>query len=106
MAMGLPIVATNWSGPTAFLTPHNGFPLPYTHLAPVPDGAFKGHLMAEPDGRALAALLGAIAADPAGAYARGARARADMLQRFSLDAVAALVAGHAERIAAAQRADL
>ena len=100
MAMGLPVVATNWSGPTAFLTPENGYPLPFTHLAPVPDGAFKGHLMAEPDARALAALLSEIVADPAAARARGARARADMLQRYSLAAMAALVESHVRRIAA------
>jgi glycosyltransferase involved in cell wall biosynthesis len=104
MAMGVPVIATNWSGPTAFLTPENGFPLPFTHLAPVPEGPFKGHLMAEPDGRALAALLRAVAEDPAAARARGARARADMLAKFSLDAVAALVEGHVRRIAAAEQA--
>jgi hypothetical protein len=94
------VVATNWSGPTAFLTPENGYPLPFTHLAPVPDGAFKGHLMAEPDARALAALLSEIVADPAAARARGARARADMLQRYSLAAMTALVESHVRRIAA------
>lgn len=29
MACGLPVIATNWSGPTAYLTDKNGFPLKY-----------------------------------------------------------------------------
>jgi hypothetical protein len=60
--------------------------------------------MAEPDGRALAAILAAIAEDPAAARLRGQRARRDMLEKFSLDAVAAVVEGHVRRIAAQREA--
>lgn len=35
MAMGLPVIATNWSGPTEFLTDETGWPLRYS-LAPLP----------------------------------------------------------------------
>lgn len=27
MACGVPLIATNWSGPTEYLTPDNGYPL-------------------------------------------------------------------------------
>lgn len=27
MAMSVPVIATNWSGPTAYLTEENGYPL-------------------------------------------------------------------------------
>lgn len=29
MSCGVPVIATNWSGPTAYLTEENGFPLRY-----------------------------------------------------------------------------
>jgi glycosyltransferase involved in cell wall biosynthesis len=29
MAMGLPVIATNWSGPTEYMTEHNSYPLRY-----------------------------------------------------------------------------
>lgn len=98
MAMGLPVIATNWSGPTAFLTQENGYLLPYTHLEPVPDGAFKGHLMAEPDARALASILRQVADEPVVAKGKGAKARSAMLSKFSLDVVASLVTEHVDRI--------
>ena len=98
MAMGIPVIATNWSGPTAFMTEENGYLLPYTHLEPIPDGAFKGHLMAEPDARALAALLRRVADEPLVAKEKGARARADMLSKYSLDVVASHVSAHVDRI--------
>ena len=42
--MGLPVIATNWSGPTAFLTEENGYPLGYT-LVELPDEMrLSGHL--------------------------------------------------------------
>lgn len=37
MSMGLPAIATNWSGPADFLDGAVGYPLPYS-LAPVPQG--------------------------------------------------------------------
>lgn len=27
LSMGVPVIATNWSGPTAYLTEENGYPL-------------------------------------------------------------------------------
>lgn len=42
MAMSLPVVATNWSGPTAFLDSSVGYPLRVEGLAEVEEGAFKG----------------------------------------------------------------
>ena len=101
MSMGLPVLATNWSGPTAFLDESNGFPVPYTHLRPVPDGPFAGHLMAEPDERALRAAMRAVMEDPAEAARRGARAREDMKARFSPGALAEAVRAHVARIEAA-----
>jgi len=50
MSMALPVIATNWSGPTAFLTPANGYPLAIDGLVTVADGPFrKHHKWANPD---------------------------------------------------------
>ena len=47
MAMGLPGVATNWSGPTAFLSNDTGYPLEYS-VAPVSESLnLPGHVWAE-----------------------------------------------------------
>ncbi|KAA0178208.1 hypothetical protein FNF27_00062 [Cafeteria roenbergensis] len=83
MAMALPVLATNWSGPTAFLNERNGIPLPFTHLRPIPEGAFAGHLMAEPDERALRDAMRWVSDHPQEAAELGAQARRDMVERFS-----------------------
>jgi glycosyltransferase involved in cell wall biosynthesis len=103
MAMGLPVVATNWSGPTAYLDSINGYPVPFTHLRPIPEGAFAGHLMAEPSERALAEAMRAIVREPHVAQARGRQARKDMVQRFSPKEFAKQIHGHIVRIASKLR---
>mmetsp|Transcript_2560 Transcript_2560/g.9034 ORF Transcript_2560/g.9034 Transcript_2560/m.9034 type:complete len:113 (+) Transcript_2560:678-1016(+) len=98
MASGTPVIATNWSGPTAFLTPENGYPLPVHRLTPVQEGAFKGHLWADPDSADLAELLRLARSDVAGRLRRGERARIDMVSKFSPDKLAADVVAELERI--------
>ncbi len=58
MAMGLPTIATNWSGPTDFMTPTNSYPLPITGLVPVSGRDFEaGQKWAAPDGVELQRLM-------------------------------------------------
>lgn len=97
MAAGLPVIATNWSGPTAFLNEAVGYPLAYTHLAPIPDGPFAGHLQAEPDTAHLRELLRRLVSDPAEGRARGARARASMVASFQPVHVAVAVRRELEK---------
>ncbi len=89
MAMGKPLLATFWSGSTEFMTPANSFPLAHgAELQPIPSGAFAGHLQAEPSGPALVQLLRQVAGDGGAEGARrGAQARADMLAKYSHEAV-------------------
>lgn len=89
MAMGKPLLATFWSGSTEFMTPANSFPLAHgEELLPIPSGAFAGHLQAEPSGPALAQLMRQVAGDGGVEGARrGAQARADMLEKYSHEAV-------------------
>jgi glycosyltransferase involved in cell wall biosynthesis len=85
MAMGVPPIATNFSGPSAFLTPTNSHPLPVARALP---GGF-----AEPSiGSIRKAMRAAYEerGDGRGAQ-RGAAARADMVRRFSHAAVGQLL---------------
>ena len=85
MAMGLPAIATNWSGITAFLSPQTGYPLPYK-LVKAPTAA--SHFWAEPDVLALRAVLRHVATHREEAAAVGAAARAHVLAHYSQPAVA------------------
>ena len=85
MAMGLPAIATNWSGITAFLSPQTGYPLPYK-LVKAPTDA--SHFWAEPDVLALRAVLRHVATHREEAAAVGAAARAHVLAHYSQPAVA------------------
>lgn len=93
MAMGVPVIATNWSGPTAFLTEENGWPLAIDGLVPVSVGPFrKHHRWAEPSVSHLRMLLRHAAENPSEAAVKGARAREDVVRRFSLMKVGGIVA--------------
>jgi glycosyltransferase involved in cell wall biosynthesis len=82
MACGLPVVATNWSAPTTFLTGENSYPLPVRALVPADEHSryTRGARWAEPDQDALTDMLRAVAADPAGRKQRGERAARDARQ--------------------------
>ncbi len=94
LACGLPVVTPLFGGPTDFCTPSNCLPVDFT-LTPVTAGLdarslrlTNGPMWAEPSAASLAQRLREIADDPAGARALGARARADVLDRFTWDAAA------------------
>ena len=101
MAMGLPVLATNWSGPTAFLSERNGYPLRFDGLVELPaDHAFAGHKWAQPSVAHLQERLRAVVDAPEDARARGRRAREDMVAHFAPDVLAHDVLGHLRRIEA------
>ena len=94
MAMGLPAIATNFSGPTAFLTSANSHPLPVASALP---GGF-----AETSIRALRQAMRAAYEErgtPAGT-ARSHAARADMVQHFSREVVGRLLLARLQAIGA------
>ncbi|XP_062198442.1 uncharacterized protein LOC133901180 [Phragmites australis] len=92
MAMELPVIVTNWSGPTEYLTEDNGYPLDVDRLTEVTEGPFKGHLCAEPSVDRLRALMRHVIGDREEARSKGRKAREDMIQRFSPDVVVRIVA--------------
>ena len=104
MASGTPIVATNWSGPTAYLDDSVGFPLAWTGLEPVGEGPFASHEWAAPDAAHLAAIFAEAVADPARLKALGAAARRRMVERYAPAVLAAEVQSHLKRIRGAVEA--
>jgi hypothetical protein len=66
------VIATDWSGPTAFLDEEVGYPLRIDGLAEITSpGAFQGHKWAEPSLQHLQDLLRQLVQDPAEAQRRG-----------------------------------
>lgn len=98
MAMSLPVIATNWSGPTEYLTDENSYPLPVDRMTEVKEGPFKGHLWAEPSVDKLQLLMRHAMSNPEEAEARGRQARNDMSRRFSPEIVARIVLDHLQEV--------
>ncbi|KAK9156843.1 hypothetical protein Scep_003417 [Stephania cephalantha] len=98
MAMSLPVIATNWSGPTEYLTMENSYPLPVDEMSEVMEGPFKGHRWAEPSADELRVLMRRVMSNPEEGREKGRKAREDMIRRFSPDVVAAIVHDHITKI--------
>jgi glycosyltransferase involved in cell wall biosynthesis len=94
MAMGLPTIASRWSGNLEFMNDGNSF-LVDGEVVPVPDDAdvindlYRGHNWFEPDVDALAETMRHVAGDPAAARATAAGARAGLIAQLGPDATAA-----------------
>jgi glycosyltransferase involved in cell wall biosynthesis/2-polyprenyl-3-methyl-5-hydroxy-6-metoxy-1,4-benzoquinol methylase len=104
MAMGLPVIATGWSGQTAFMNAENSLVLDYT-LVDVPEVAWKetptyrGHRWAQPSVTHLRELMRRVFEDRAEGRTLGQRARADLETHFTYPAVARIIAAELERLA-------
>jgi len=88
LALGLPVIATDWSGTADYLTTETGFPVEYT-LIPVPPGAYpfaEGQHWAEPDIAHAACLMRQVADDPVTARAVAARGQARIRRDYSPEA--------------------
>eukprot|EP00897_Mesotaenium_endlicherianum_P000473 jgi/Mesen1/10426/ME000082S09931 len=82
MAMALPVIATNWSGMTEYLTSENAYPIPVERLSRVVAGPFEGHQWAEPSVEAVRVLLRQVFTCREEARSRGQRARRDMVRKY------------------------
>ena len=98
MAMSLPVIATNWSGPTEYLTEENGYPLVVEEMSEVKEGPFEGHQWAEPSVDKLRVLMRRVVSEPDDAKVKGRRGREDMVKQFAPEVVAKVVADQIERI--------
>lgn len=98
MAMSLPVIATNWSGPTEYLTKVNSYPLSVDTMSEVTNGPFKGHLWAEPSVHNLMFLMRHVMSNPEEAKSKGEKARQDMMDKFSPKIVANIVSNQIQQI--------
>ncbi|HEX6097009.1 MAG TPA: glycosyltransferase [Thermoanaerobaculia bacterium] len=95
MACGLPAIATNWGGHTAFLDPADTYPLRVRELVPASSGCpyYTGFRWADPDAEHLASLLRHVFSHQEEARERGlraaARVRTTLTWRHSAHAIAA-----------------
>src|SRR4051794_26294141 len=109
MAVGLPTIASNWSGNLEFMRPETSW-LVDGELVPVPDDHdtfaddVKGHRWFAPDLDALAGALADVASDPEAARRRAAPAREDLIARFGPDAMGARLGEALDAVAAREDA--
>ena len=94
MALGIPVISTNWSGATAFLNADNGFPVDYKL---VPSTQQHGRC-AQPSTAHARKLMRYVFTHPEAVRRKGARAR-EAVRRFDRAAVGAIMAGQLDRIA-------
>ncbi|KAH9600407.1 Glycosyl transferase [Trypanosoma melophagium] len=95
MAMELPVLTTNWAGATAFATRKNSFLIPIDGLEELPKGSvygnIKGRKWAIPSINATAQLMKYVVQNREHARTVGKRARQDVVNMFSEEAVADLI---------------
>jgi len=91
MAMGLPVLATNWSGNTEFMNELNSFLIEVTELITIKKGPFKGHKWAQPSVNHLRKLMRFVFSNPKEAKRKGHTARKDMVLKYNPKIVADMV---------------
>ncbi len=89
LAAGKPVVSTDFSSTTDFVSEETGYPVAYRLVALEPDSYidWKGQVWAEPDLEDAARALREIVDDPDRARLKGAQGRRLMIERYSPDAV-------------------
>jgi glycosyltransferase involved in cell wall biosynthesis len=89
MALGVPVIATDYGGTVDFVTEEVGFPLRYRLVEVDRDyGPYaKGAIWSDPSREHLRELLRGVVANPREAAARGQRGRARMRDAYSTAAV-------------------
>jgi glycosyltransferase involved in cell wall biosynthesis len=93
MSLGKPVIATNFSGNTDYMTSENSYPVDY-ELRPVSRAlreAYKTWLWADPDLDQAAALMRRVYEDRESARKIGERARADVERMLSPRTVGAII---------------
>ncbi|MCX7915151.1 MAG: glycosyltransferase, partial [Verrucomicrobiae bacterium] len=95
MLMGLPVIATNWSAPTEFMTHEVAYLLDYElvdiRIVEPELWHYRGHRWANPSESHLRQLMRHVQQHPDEARARGRAARLHMVQHYDRDTVANLV---------------
>jgi glycosyltransferase involved in cell wall biosynthesis len=89
MRLGKPVVATNWSGNSDFMSAQNSCPVGYELVALERDhGPYEaGQFWADPDVDHAASLMRALVDDPTYAARVGARAQQTMMTEYSPESI-------------------
>ncbi len=98
MAMGLPTIATRWSGNLEFMNDDNSCLIDYELVEASADGFLRGQRWAQPSVRDLRRAMRALYDHPSEATAMGARARADVLVSCRPELIADAVRARLEAI--------
>lgn len=97
MSCGVPVIATNWSGPTKFINEDNGYPLTILpQLVPTP--GWEGHRWAQPNVTHLRELLRRVHTFPEEVKLKGQRARQDIVEKYSLEAMGVVFSQQIQRV--------
>ena len=96
MALGVPVIATAATGSLTFTSPDDGWLVPATDVAVGPDHfPYPAEARwADPDLATAAMHMRSIAADPAGACERAARAQTRVLASFTVECTGAFIRNH------------
>lgn len=96
MAMALPVIVTDYSGPAAYLTAENSYPLKYRP----PHASSAGQV--EPDTAHLRQLMRRVVTHREEGRSRGDTARLDMIKQYSPAVVLSEIEGRLRNIALGQ----
>jgi len=88
MSMALPVIATNWSGPTAFMNEGNSF---LVNIDGLVNATTEGHLWAAPSLSHLKQQMRKVFRNKVENTQKGKQARKDIMKNFSLAAVGDIV---------------
>lgn len=102
MALGKPVIGTGYSSNLDFMSPENSYLVRHgmTEVGPEGENYPAAGRWAEPDLDHAAQLMREVWTDREGAARRGQRARQDIAQDFSLEAVGDLASARLKRVAA------
>jgi glycosyltransferase involved in cell wall biosynthesis len=105
MALGKPVIATDWSGNTDFADASNSFPVAYelTTLAQNVGPYRSGETWAEPDIDHAASLMRHVVSHPTTCAQRGAAAMSTLQRGYSEEAIARLVRARLDYIGSRER---
>jgi GT2 family glycosyltransferase len=106
MALGKPVIGTDYSGNTEFLTPETGYPIPYS-LRPVGSDEYiypEGQVWADPDEDACAAAMQRVFHEPEEAKAKAAVGQRFVMNRYGAVNVGRIVEDRVQEIVATKAA--